>query len=66
MPVYEYTCDQCNARFSKLQPMSAPRDGNECPHCGARTTRRVMSAFSSTASGGASASGCGPGGGRFT
>jgi hypothetical protein len=26
----------------------------------------VMSAFSSTASGGASASGCGPGGGRFT
>lgn len=65
MPVYEYVCDQCGARFSKLQPMSAPREGYECPECGAHSTRRVMSAFSSAGSS-SGQSGCSSSGGRFT
>jgi putative FmdB family regulatory protein len=61
MPLYEYACGCCGARFVRLQPMSAPRDGNECPECGSRDTRRVMSGFATGAGSGASA-GCGPSG----
>jgi len=48
MPVYEYQCARCGERFSLLQPMSAPREGNACPRCGARQTRRLISSFSTT------------------
>ncbi len=65
MPVYEYVCSQCDARFSLLQPMSAPRDGNECPECGSRGTRRIMSSFAAKGAGGSQAGGCGPSGSPF-
>jgi putative FmdB family regulatory protein len=61
MPLYEYVCPACGARFTKLQPMSAPRDGNECPECGTRQTRRVMSTFAQCGGDIPAASGCGPG-----
>jgi putative FmdB family regulatory protein len=46
MPIYEYTCDQCGARFEKLhrqlgQPPSTP----PCPHCKSDETQRIMSTF---------------------
>lgn len=63
MPIYEYRCDRCGARFSLLQPFSAAREGNACPECGQTSTRRVMSAFASK--GGDGGSDCGPAGGRF-
>ncbi len=63
MPMYEYRCDACGERFSLLQPMSAPRDGNPCPVCGDTRTRRVMSSFATSAADGSG--GCGPGSGSF-
>jgi len=63
MPVYEYQCARCGERFSLLQPMSAPREGNACPRCGARQTRRLISSFSTTQTGSSPSSACGPGSG---
>jgi putative FmdB family regulatory protein len=65
MPLYEYKCDTCGARFTKLQPMSAPREGYECPSCGQTTTRRVMSSFATSGTENTGASACGSVGGRF-
>jgi putative FmdB family regulatory protein len=65
MPLYEYLCVQCGERFTKLQPMSAPREGNECPQCGTRNTRRVMSTFAQCGGDTTAAGGCEPGSSPF-
>lgn len=59
MPMYEYVCAQCCSRFTQLQPMSAPREGHECPQCGSKQTRRVMSTFATTGTGSSLGGGCG-------
>ncbi|MCC6731327.1 MAG: zinc ribbon domain-containing protein [Chthonomonadales bacterium] len=64
MPLYEYACAQCGARFTLLQPMTVARDGHACPECGSLCTRRVMSSFA-TSGADTSAAGCGPGGSGF-
>jgi len=46
LPIYEYKCWHCGAFFQKLQPSSAPKEGNECPKCGSTNTARVPSTFS--------------------
>lgn len=65
MPMYEYRCDKCQAVFSELQPMAAPRTGTRCPKCGSTKTRRAVSVFASKPAPSGSASsggGCLPGG----
>jgi putative FmdB family regulatory protein len=44
MPLYEYKCEECEARFEQLRPLSAIDDPASCPagHSG----RRVISIFS--------------------
>jgi putative FmdB family regulatory protein len=44
MPVYEYYCRACDAKFEKLQPMSASADSAECPdgHTGALRTLSLV------------------------
>jgi putative FmdB family regulatory protein len=44
MPVYEYYCPTCSAKFEKLRPMTASDDGVTCSagHTGAR---RLISLF---------------------
>jgi putative FmdB family regulatory protein len=44
MPLYEYVCERCDARFEQLRPSSRMDDPASCPsgHSGAR---RVLSAF---------------------
>ena len=40
MPIYEYQCDACKKEFEELV------SGDEvlpCPHCGSRTTNKLMS-----------------------
>lgn len=64
MPLYEYVCAECGGRFTRLESMSAPREGHECPECGARKTRRAMSTFATSGTA-AAESGCAPGSGRF-
>lgn len=66
MPVYEYRCEQCGARFDKLVPMSQAQAEQQCPSCGAERARKLMSSFAATGgsskAGGASGS-CAPSGG---
>jgi putative FmdB family regulatory protein len=42
MPIYEFTCERCGARFEGLVP--AGTDSIACPECGAGETVRVLSA----------------------
>jgi putative FmdB family regulatory protein len=64
MPIYEYHCKQCDAKFEKLVKLSAQTAEIECPKCGARHAEKAVSLFgtaSSPSSGGPSlAAACGP------
>ena len=43
MPLYEYTCGKCNAKFDQLV-RAADRDaGVKCPECGSAKTARSLS-----------------------
>jgi putative FmdB family regulatory protein len=63
MPLYEYRCRQCDARFELLQSSGAGSSAVRCPECDAKAVERVLSTFA-TAAGGRSAAasaGCGSG-----
>ncbi|MBI1987380.1 MAG: zinc ribbon domain-containing protein [Nitrospinae bacterium] len=46
MPIYEYVCNSCQRRFSKLwKTISASREAS-CPHCGGGDLRRLISRVS--------------------
>ena len=56
MPIYEYTCQACDARFEQLQrTMSAADDASaakvKCPECGSTKTERALSVFAVGAEG---------------
>lgn len=65
MPLYEYYCRQCEAKFELLRPMSRSEEPASCPsgHPGAQRVLSLFAAFSSgeagttTAVGGSSACG---------
>ena len=42
MPIYEFSCERCGARFEGLVP--AGTESIACPECGAAETVRVFSA----------------------
>jgi putative FmdB family regulatory protein len=46
MPVYEYICHDCDARFEKLRPVSQSGEAASCPRC-EHNAERVLSVFSS-------------------
>ncbi|HUC00768.1 MAG TPA: zinc ribbon domain-containing protein [Solirubrobacterales bacterium] len=41
MPIYEFECEECGARFEELVAADAPAPA--CPECGAARTRRLIS-----------------------
>lgn len=43
MPIYEFECSSCGARFDRLQKLSDP-DPDTCPDCGASHVRRRVTA----------------------
>ena len=43
MPIYEFECKSCGARFDRLQKLSDP-DPDACPDCGAPQVRRRVTA----------------------
>lgn len=45
MPVYEFRCLVCKAKFSALIGMTAEPDDESCPKCGSRDTQRLVSRF---------------------
>jgi putative FmdB family regulatory protein len=67
MPLYEYRCPDCNARFEKLTRHEVA-DSVACPECGGARSRRLISVFASfpsSAAGGdpmPTSGGCGCGG----
>jgi putative FmdB family regulatory protein len=62
MPIYEYQCKKCEKIFSVLV-MSASAGEPECPSCGSREIKKMMSAFSCTTPSGSTGSGSFPVGG---
>jgi putative FmdB family regulatory protein len=43
MPIYEFECKSCGARFDRLQKLSDP-DPDTCPECGASQVKRCLTA----------------------
>jgi putative FmdB family regulatory protein len=44
MPIYEYHCPECDAKFEELRPLSQADQPVECPQCH-QPARRKMSTF---------------------
>ncbi|HVC34031.1 MAG TPA: zinc ribbon domain-containing protein [Chloroflexota bacterium] len=67
MPLYEYRCAECDARFEKLTSFQQADTGVRCPECGGIHPRRLISVFASFAPAGdgsaaPASGGCGCGG----
>ena len=45
MPIYEYTCAACNAKFEQLQRSMSNEIKPKCPECGSAQTNRALSLF---------------------
>jgi putative FmdB family regulatory protein len=67
MPLYEYQCPDCDARFDRLIRSSDSAPKIICPTCGSERPERLLSMFatsgprsSSSSSSSAAAPACGP------
>jgi len=49
MPLYEYECGACEHRFERLARVREADRGQQCPECGSKSVRRLMSVFSTGA-----------------
>ncbi len=45
MPIYEYTCKACNAKFEHLHRSMSADEKVKCPTCGSAKTARALSVF---------------------
>jgi putative FmdB family regulatory protein len=45
VPIYEYTCKSCEAKFEKLIRTMAGGEKVDCPKCGSTKTVRALSTF---------------------
>jgi putative FmdB family regulatory protein len=52
MPIYEYTCQDCSARFEKFVRSMTAVVEVKCPQCGGTHTKKGWSVFGSGVSGG--------------
>jgi putative FmdB family regulatory protein len=50
MPIYEYTCQDCNARFQKLVRGFSDPNGLLCPRCHSVRISRMVSLFATVKS----------------
>ena len=66
MPIFEYQCAECGAKFEELVPNSETKVA--CPKCKSSETKKLLSMFaassgsSSSFGGSCSTGGCGGGG----
>lgn len=51
MPMYEYRCVTCGETYEELRKMEEADTDLECPHCGARDIRRLVSGFATRGGG---------------
>ncbi|NQT48220.1 MAG: zinc ribbon domain-containing protein, partial [Chloroflexi bacterium] len=65
MPVYEYFCPNCEAKFELLRPMSCADQDATCSQCNSRARRMLstFSAFNKSGDSGSAAPIAGAGGG---
>ena len=59
MPVYEYKCKRCSAKFEKLISRANRDNPGPCPECNCARSERLMSTFAGHTSGGGSIGGGG-------
>jgi putative FmdB family regulatory protein len=52
MPIYEYVCDECKARFERI--VTAKNGNPECPKCGGRRSTIQFSTFAARTGNGTS------------
>ncbi|MGE5489519.1 MAG: FmdB family zinc ribbon protein [bacterium] len=52
MPLYEYHCAECGARFEQLRRMSEADNPLVCPKCKSERVSRQLSTFASKIDGG--------------
>lgn len=46
MPIYEYRCEDCGAKFEKLVRRAGETEGLECPGCQKTNLKQEFSTFS--------------------
>jgi len=63
MPIYEYSCVNCNERFSVLQSITCGKKKTICPQCGSDKVKKLMSSFCCSSGSGSSVSSPMPSGG---
>lgn len=51
MPIYEFKCKKCGNTFESLCFRSTGEDKSPCPSCGSEESEKLLSIFSSVASG---------------
>ncbi len=61
MPIYEYTCKNCQTKFEQLVPSMNSSAKVKCPHCASAKVVREMSLFAVGAQETRSAASAGPG-----
>ncbi len=45
MPVYEYRCKKCNAKFEKFVRSLSAQNVVQCPRCGSEEVEKALSLF---------------------
>jgi len=58
MPIFEYTCKDCNSNYDILHKSKEEKDIVVCPKCNSRNYEKLISSFSSVISSGSSSGGC--------
>ena len=57
MPIYEYKCQACDAKFEQLVRSMGDEPKVKCPDCGSPKTARALSVFAVSTGGGGSKGG---------
>ncbi|MHB9053222.1 MAG: FmdB family zinc ribbon protein [Thermoleophilia bacterium] len=64
MPIYEFCCNKCKARFEELvRSGETGSAGVVCPECGSKKVKRMLSSFSFKSAGGTGPAAAGNAGG---
>ena len=58
MPIFEYRCGQCGAKFEDLETVADRDKPRPCPVCGAASVVREVSVFAAKVARGASSPVC--------
>ncbi|MDD4801757.1 MAG: zinc ribbon domain-containing protein [Syntrophomonas sp.] len=57
MPVFEFRCQECGYKFD-LMISNADKEKVQCPECGTRSIKQLLSSFNTAKFGGAPANDC--------